>query len=82
MTYLTSNTFSSITEGTGRLIMRSGNIADSIKVVTVRVLLTLAHSVIDTVEVESTVTIRTLVTVIIVTTLVHLWITDHATLYV
>jgi len=77
-----SNTFSSITEGTGRLIMRSGNIADSIKVVTVRVLLTLTHSVIDTVEVESTVTIRTLVTVIIVTTLVHLWITDHATLYV
>ena len=59
--------------------MGSRNIADAIRVVAVRVIGTLARSIVDTVEVHGTVAIRTLVTVFVVTTFMLVQVADNST---
>ena len=62
--------------------MGSGNIADTIRVVTVRVIGTLARSIVYTGEVHCTVAIGTFVAILIMTTFVLIQVANYSTLNV
>ena len=78
----TSFAFSSVTISTGGGIVGSGNIADTIRVVTVRVIGTLARSIVYTGEVHCTVAIGTFVAILIMTTFVLIQVANYSTLNV